>query len=246
MRIFLNCHEMDSEVHRDLHEMGTIVHPQTMQDKHVADDKDYRTLELSPYSFQVIDGGDRDLWLQLRGGSLEWAQAEFLERTLSLDIPGSHGVNPGAAWRLREETWKPFIHQGEFAYTYSERFSQPASVHGKSPSVLSRVISELGEHPDTRQAVLGMWDARTDTWRIGGEARVPCTLHYQFLRRLGKLNAIYTMRSSDFFTHFAYDIWLALELQARVAKEIDVPIGTLTFFTGSLHVYAKDAKENVF
>jgi thymidylate synthase len=54
------------------------------------------------------------------------------------------------------------------------------------------------------------------------------------------------MRSSDFHTHFVYDIWMALELLAYVADELGVPVGRFTFFSGSLHIYQKDADLGAF
>lgn len=242
MRIYANCMEMHSEVKRDLHEMGIKVHPQTMQDKQVADNPDFETLELSPCDFTILDGRDRDDLLVHTGKRLDWAKAEFEERVDG----GTH--NPGSAWELRRETWAQFIHNGEFAYTYSERFGQP--LHSKRGefcgSPLDIVVRELREHPDTRQAILPMFDGYTDLPNLGGKARVPCTLQYQFLIRAGELRMIYTMRSSDFATHFPYDIWLALQLQEYVASVLTIAPGRFTFFTGSLHLYAKDADPGTF
>ena len=46
MRIFSNFAEALNEIKRDLAEMGTEIHPQTMQDKYVGDNPDYITKEL--------------------------------------------------------------------------------------------------------------------------------------------------------------------------------------------------------
>lgn len=249
MRIYRSCDEMHEEVKRDLHEMGTIVHPQTMQDKAVGDDADYRTLELSPYGFMLEDATDRDDWLRRLGCSLPWAIAEFNERARRPYMTGSV-VNPGEAWTHREHVWKEFIHQGRFAYTYSERIGLGVADMSTQPpsdtSAIRRVIFELSTNPDSRQCVLPIFNAIYDLPNLGGIARVPCSLHYQFLRRREALEMLYVMRSSDFATHFPYDIWLACELQRFVATELGVPAGRFTFFTGSLHLYAKDADPGVF
>jgi thymidylate synthase len=240
---------MYSDVRRDLHEMGTLVHPQTMQDRNVADDPQYRTLELSPYCFTILDGSDRLAWLIGMKKSWEWVDAELKERVKCHEHHSQvySGINPGTAWRLRSDVWAPFLHDGKvFAYTYSERFSLGAYALGKEYSALRRVIAELQAHPDTRQAVLPIFNADLDLPNMGGIARIPCSMHYQFLRRDDKLHMIYTMRSSDFLTHFPYDIALALELQAYIARILEIPVGPMTFFTGSLHLYAKDADPGVF
>lgn len=245
---------MHNEVARDLHEMGTLVHPQTMQDKEVGSDPMYRTLELSPYGFTIIDASDRDTWIETIKYDLDWCRADFVERTSSAQI------NPGRAWKLRGDTWKEFMHPDEdgnlkFAYTYAERFNRPLfDEHGEYiqfgvenvHNPLSRVVEELALRPDTRQAVVPIFDAMADLPNLGGKKRVPCSLHYQFLIREGKLTMLYVMRSSDFLTHFPYDIWMATQMQSHIAGLLDIPPGRFTFFTGSLHLYAKDADESMF
>lgn len=238
MRLYRNCREMHSEVKRDLHEMGILVHPETMQDRYVGDDPNYRTLELSPCVFTILDGSDRDDWLTQLGANLEWARAELNDRWSALTAKHHEHLNPGRAWTLRRETWEPFLHGGRFAYTYGERFNR----HSR----LAAILYELDVRPDTRQAVLPVFSAELDTKHLGGTARVPCSMHYQFLRRPDGLRCFYVMRSTDFITHFPYDIWLALSLQERIASECNLKSGHFTFFSGSLHIYAKDADPGVF
>lgn len=248
MRIYANCQEMYSDVRRDLHEMGTKVHPQTMQDLDVRHDERFATLELSPAVFTIINGDDRDDWLDNIGYNLAWARAEFAERTSSAQI------NPGEAWKLRADTWAQFIHDGQFAYTYAERFNEPLFddsgnyIEIGPNSVLtplSAVGIQLEENPSTRQAILPIFTAE-DLVHAGGKRRIPCSLHYQFMIREEGLRCLYVMRSSDFLTHFPYDIWLALELQSHLAGLLGCPVGHFTFFSGSLHLYAKDADPGVF
>lgn len=241
MRIYHDCKEMHSEVRRDLHEMGTHVHPQTMQDMDVADNPDYRTLELSPYSFSILDGSDRHQWIKDIKYSHEWCLADFDERT------AGHPINPGNAWKFRADTWRPFIHDGKFAYTYSERLNVNIGDEASGDiTALEMITKELERHPDSRQCVLPVFENWTDLPNLGGTKRVPCSMYYQFMRRAEGLRMIYTMRSSDFATHFPYDIWQGLQLQKYVADMLDIPVGRFTFFTGSLHLYAKDADPGVF
>lgn len=242
MRIYDSCLEMHNEVARDLHEMGTHVHPETMQDKDVRDNDDYTTLELSPYDFAIIDPSDRnDLILKL-GLNLQWCFNDFDERV------SAEPINPGVAWTSRRETWEPFIHDGKFAYTYNERINM--RVHNleevRGVPALDILIRELMKNPNTRQAVLPIFCAPYDLPHLGGVARVPCSLHYQFAIREGELRMFYVMRSSDFATHFAYDIWMATRLQLYVANQIGLKIGRFAFFTGSLHLYKKDWDKRVF
>lgn len=246
MRIYETCAEMHSDVKRDLHEMGTRVHPQTMQDQNVSNDPGFETLELSPCSFMILKGGDRDDWVQSLGGNLDWCRADFNERIFNPYYYGAEGPNPGDAWKLRADVWEQFIHNGRFAYTYGERFGAQSDVSHSTKSAIQRVIEQLRVHPDTRQAILPVFDGFRDLPHLGGKQRVPCSLHYQFMRRRGELDMVYVMRSSDFHTHFMYDIWMALSLQDFVSGILQIEPGRFTFFTGSLHIYAKDADPGVF
>lgn len=226
MRIFKDCKEMISEVHRDLFEMGIRVNPKTMQDKFVEGDENYQTIELSGYSFAILNTDDLDQMIMDRKLSLVWCEADFRERI------NPEEINPGQAYTLRSE-WDEFVHGGKFAYTYNERIRYQ----------LEDTINILKFDPNTRQAVLTIYEGMKDTANRGGKNRVPCSMYYQFLIRDGKLDVIYTMRSSDFMTHFPYDIWMAARLRDLIAKEVEVPVGKLIFFSGSLHCYKKDMPE---
>ena len=232
MRIFANCKEMLSEVHRDLFEMGIRVKPKTMQDKVITGRKEYETIELSGYSFAIMDTADIDDMIKARGLNLEWCYADLAER-LSPDL-----INPGTAYKLREE-WEEFVHGDKFAYTYNERIREQ----------LRDTIDVLEFDNASRQAVITIYNGTMDSANRGGLSRVPCSMYYQFLIRGNKLDVIYTMRSSDFMTHFPYDIWMAAQLQNRILSELNdkklinarmIKPGKLVFFSGSLHCYEKD------
>jgi len=226
MRIFKNCKEMVSEVHRDLFEMGVRVTPKTMQDKKIEGNEDFSTLELSGYSFAIMDTQDLDQMVEDRGLNLKWCYEDLAER-----LNPEH-VNPGEAYKLRGE-WEEFVHGGKFAYTYNERLRYQ----------VQDTVRVLQFDHDTRQAVITIYEGEKDALNRGGIKRVPCSMYYQFLVRKGKLDVIYTMRSSDFLTHFPYDIWMAARLRDFIAQEIGVPTGRLVFFSGSLHAYKKDIPE---
>jgi hypothetical protein len=251
MRIYANVGEAVRETERDLWEMGITVHPQTMQDKDVADDADFETREIRGYGFKIAGCA----WTR----EAEEAVVRYLlpeeQHEAVLDyIPREHGdrisgvaMNPGNAWRARSSVWNEFLHNGKFAYTYAERFAPQ----------LERVIEELHNRPDTRQAIINVHSnispvrhlgveipvtSSDDLAHMGGSGRVPCSLHYQLLRREGELDLIYCMRSCDFLVHFPVDLMLAMRLQSWAADQLCVEVGTLTYFAGSLHAYAKEMR----
>lgn len=258
MRIYSEPFQAVREVERDLWEIGIDVHPQTMQDQYVADNPDFMTKELQGYAFKIMDW----VWHPQTEANvvkyvlkrddqsvIDYIDFEFQDRVSG--VP----QNPGHSWVKRMDLWKQFLHNGKFHYTYSERIAPQ----------LHRIVHELTEKPDTRQAIINIhsnicphdWSRSgaqvndvsrsADLENMGGAGRVPCSMYYQLMRRSNKLDLIYTMRSCDYLTHFPVDLMLALRLQNWVAKRLDIGPGAFTYFAGSLHCYRKDmAKRGVF
>ena len=275
MRIYSNPLEAVREVERDLWEMGINVHPQTMQDKAIADDPDYKTKELQAYGFQISQWSwKRDIEAAMVNYVLTGKLGEGVHESLYnllgyieqeiMDRVGGEPMNPGRSYLKRPEVWEQFLHDGKFAYTYSERITPQ----------LSRLLDELKVRPDTRQGIINFHsnicpvmtssefesaqltkfqDGKSlrdyannpvqesvDLRNMGGSGRIPCSMYYQAMNRNGKLDLIYTMRSCDFLVHFPVDIALALRFQAFLASQLGLPVGMFTYFTGSLHAYQKD------
>lgn len=227
-RIYKNCKEAINEIERDIMEMGISVHPHTMQNKQVKDNPDYETLEVQNYTFTILNTSDKDSIIP----NLEWCKAEFEER-----ISADEKINPGVAWKLRKEVWEEFLNNDlEFDYTYHDRIN--------AFNQLDRVITELRQNPDTRQAIIHIHFPE-DVLKMR-TARIPCSMYYQFMIRRGKLDIIYNMRSSDFDTHFTNDIWLAAELRDAVARGANFPPGLFHMNIGSLHRYKNYTKKHVF
>lgn len=217
MRSFSDFRQANNEIKRDLAELGTYVHPQTMQDKQVAHDPEYGTRELINYDYMVLEPRLEDL-----SPVQPWADAEFLERISFV------GPRSGEAWKLRADVWQEFAERG-FTYSYGERYQ----------AGLDSIIDELRKHPESRQLFLSVWDPVLDSDRLG-DLRVPCSLGYWLVKRDGQLHMTYMERSADFATHFENDQYLSHKLQRHVANEIGVPTGRFTHWIGSLHVYQKD------
>lgn len=228
MRIYTNWDECYEEVKRDLAEMGIDVFPKSMQDKVIAGDMRFATKELQNYSYCLLNVKSGDI----SGVTQPWADAEFKER-----VNPSGNVNPGEAWKLREEIWSEYMHDGKMAYSYNERLFRNDQ--------LNKVIERLSNDLDSRQLWVSIWDPNEDVDKLGGVSRVPCSLGYNFQYRDGKLNIHYIMRSCDFSTHFVNDVYLAVKLLEYVAKRTGLEVGSITHTMFSLHVYRKDI-ENVF
>jgi hypothetical protein len=232
MRIYISAMEMVKEVERDLFEMGTRYQTETVQDKNVAHDPDYKTIELFGYGYLLKRWRDLKEMTQYLKLDEKWLEAESDER-LGI-VPCVH-PNPGDAWKLLPDLWLPFLRNGFFAYSYAERW-------GKQ---LPYVINELKEHPFSRQAIITMYDQHQDMMNWGGLDRVPCSLTYQFVYREEKLNLLYSQRSCDFKTFFGADVYFACKLLEYVATRLGQDPGSLVHVLGSLHAFQKDL-EGVF
>ena len=232
MRIFTNAVEMVNEVERDLFEMGTQYQSATVQDQDVANNPDFQTMELTGYGYTLTNFDSKDLWeMVAKSGKIspEWLTAELSERCYGLN---TYPLNPGVAWERNKPFWNRFIRNGVFSYSYAERYQEQ----------LPYIIRELKEKPNTRQAILTMYDKHQDMMHWGGRDRVPCSLTYQFLLRENKLVLIYNQRSCDFVKFFPSDVWLTVGLLMYVAREIDREPGQFIHFLGSLHAFAGDLK----
>lgn len=101
---------------------------------------------------------------------------------------------------------------------------------------ISRVIDELQRNPDTRRAVLQMWDA-PDLINTG-QLEVPCNIAITFRHVRGKLDMTVLNRSNDI-------IWGALGanivhmtmLHELIAFGAGIPLGTYRVFSTNAHVY---------
>lgn len=105
---------------------------------------------------------------------------------------------------------------------------------------LPQVVDLLRRDPDSRQAVLTVWNGR----ELDQPCRdVPCTTSVQFLLRDDQLHTRFVMRSSDAILGIPYDWWFVSRLGVAVASALDVEVGSFTHTTGSLHFYDRDLGE---
>ena len=238
MRIFQNTGEMVREVERDLFEMGVRYQSKTVQDQDVGDDPKFRTIELSGYAYRLSNPDPGEIiqmadYFDYDQDYQKWMIQEAAERLYGGPFP----LNPGAAWALREDFWGKFIRNGVFSYSYAERWQ----------AQLPYIVRELTEKPNTRQAILTMYDRHEDMLNWGGFDRVPCSVSYQFILREGKLDVIYNQRSCDFMKFFLEDIFFTVKMADYVGTRIKSEPGDFVHFLGSLHAFQGDLEDrNIF
>lgn len=101
---------------------------------------------------------------------------------------------------------------------------------------LTRIVRLLREDPNSRRAVLAMWDPLAD---LGTDAKdLPCNTHVYFKLRDSKLNMLVSCRSNDLIlgcyganaVHFSV-------LQEWMAAQLGCGIGVYTHVSDSWHYY---------
>lgn len=97
------------------------------------------------------------------------------------------------------------------------------------------VIKRLKDDPDTRQAVVTIWNPEFDL--LPNKRDYPCTILHQFRIRDNKLNMSVYMRSNDVWLGAAYDFFQFTRVQLAVASVLGIEPGTYNHHVGSLHIY---------
>lgn len=121
------------------------------------------------------------------------------------------------------------------------RFLDGGDLHGgygrRIRDQVPRVVERLAVDPDTRQAIITIWDPAYDQVDTRD---LPCTLNFGFRVRDGKLNMSVCMRSSDLWLGLPYDVFTFTQLQCTVAHALGLPVGTYTHHAYSFHLYERN------
>lgn len=104
----------------------------------------------------------------------------------------------------------------------------------------SHVCTELNRDPSSRRAVVIYTRPTMHVDQsAGGMQDFACTNTVQYLNRYGVLNAYVNMRSNDAVFGYANDYaWQKFVLDS-LAKDLDLEVGKIMWFAGSLHFYER-------
>ena len=101
------------------------------------------------------------------------------------------------------------------------------------------VVDSLLKDRDSRQAVMTVWRPNPRDSKD-----IPCTVALQFIIRNGAINCIATMRSSDAWLGWVYDVFnfsmIAYYIRERIAEATGTEVldlGKLQLTAGSQHIY---------
>lgn len=120
-----------------------------------------------------------------------------------------------------------------------EQFADNGIFHGaygvRIFGMLQPIIDLLKYDPDSRQAILTIYNSQAD---LNVQAKdIPCTLTIQFMIRDNKLCARTSMRSNDIWLGLPYDLIQFIALQGAIAKALSISMGWYCHTVGSLHLY---------
>ena len=238
-RIFKDCLEMVQEMDRELKVSGITVPVKHYQNKELTGENQ-NTKELIGVNFVISKPslGKKDMLKFLfkdEADNIEkYCEQEFLDRI------NREGLNPGNSYKIRLDLWQALMSKKDgdkFDYTYSERINYCHQ--------LDNAIAALKDDIHSRRAMIMIFRPEDTLESSGFSTRIPCSIDYQFLIRNNKLIVIYSIRSNDYFKHFAIDIWLANALQEYMVEQLkdvypNLKVGSLNYYCGSFHAYNED------
>lgn len=167
-----------------------------------------------------------------------------------VDLPPVRIPNP--AFAVAEAVWILSGSDQPWIYTYNQRLASFAD-HGRLLGAYGprlrrwrtssgRVVDQLDHvrrllawDPDSRRAVIQLYDPGRDHPDNGD---VPCTLSYRFYLRDRRLHMHTTMRSQDAWLGFCYDIFTATLIHELLAGWLGAVVGEYHHHIDSLHLYS--------
>jgi hypothetical protein len=149
-------------------------------------------------------------------------------------LHGAYGPRLGThSWfDFKEQEFIDFRNNG---VRESRKFGSMRSYSEKNQFI--EITEKLRDDPDTRQAVMTIWNPQYDTEKHND---ILGTIVFHFLRRHDKLNMIVYMRSQDLMTGFLYDTLQFRWFQEILAGWLDIEVGKYTHIAGSMHLYSSD------
>jgi thymidylate synthase len=146
----------------------------------------------------------------------------------AIQLIAGRAMNPQLVTQIAPP-FEQFMNGGSFHGAYGKRISnQMATVHDR-----------LARDPDTRQAIVTLWDPNLD--QLEGMRDYPCTVALRFsVATDGTLEMDTIMRSNDVWRGTPYDIFQFTQLQRTLARSLYREPGIYRHTTWSLHLYETD------
>lgn len=202
------------------------------RDGHQLGSRDGQSSEILGFTAKLDTANHTFLFNKVRKLSPYYACAEFLWYLSMTDDT--------SFLQLFAPSYKKFTEDGVHAFgAYGHRWK--TNDPNSSTDQITQVIEILRKHPESRQAVITMWEANDLYHAIAiSKKDLPCTLTHQFLLRNGYLHLVTNMRSNDAWLGLPYDVFCNTQLQKLVADILGVSVGSYTHNVGSMHYYERN------
>ncbi|MFT0892975.1 thymidylate synthase [Pseudochelatococcus sp. G4_1912] len=213
---------------------------------------------------EIVKEGIDDILIELYQALIEHGKVSSGTRGEIKEILGVLVTirNPCARISCSENRGKPFSALGEliwylsgsnrldFIQAYIDKYKDDAekngTLHGAyGPRLykmrgkinqLKNVINLLKRHPDSKRAVIQIFNAEDIT---GNFKEIPCTTTMQFFVRQKRLYLSITMRSNDAYWGLPHDVFCFTMMQEIVARQLGYELGEYYHYVGSMHIYTK-------
>jgi len=106
---------------------------------------------------------------------------------------------------------------------------------GKKDQVHDYIIPLLKHDPNTRRAIISLFNPSTDSDLLN--KNIPSLMTIYFKIRDGKLNVTCVIRSNDFFIGWPGNTYQIYLLQKYVAEKLGTGTGTLSTISCSAHIF---------
>lgn len=113
------------------------------------------------------------------------------------------------------------------------------SIWQRMETQINDVLEMLAKNPETRRAHL-LIGREDDVRKAMTGFEQPCHFAFDFMIKDVKLDMYAYLRSNDVVRAFPADVYAAMQLQARLAKELNVGVGTYTHIATRAQIYSRD------
>jgi len=122
--------------------------------------------------------------------------------------------------------------QAIYEYSYGPRIF---NFQGKTDQVNDYIIPLLKNDPNSRRAVISLFNPNTDSDVMNKNVPSLMFIHYKIID--GKLNCTCFIRSNDFFIGWVGNVYQIFLLQKTIAEKLNIKTGALTTISSSAHIF---------
>jgi thymidylate synthase len=177
--------------------------------------------------FNIFFALEEVLWILAGSGNVDWISF-FNENMRNFADPGHPGFHGSYGLRMRH--WNA-------GGSHRERWDNERLGISEIDQIQAAASKIVGD-PDTRQAVISLWDPARDNIDVSRD--FPCNNLVYLNQRSGVLDLSVVIRSNDLIWGTPYNAIQFTGLLALLAGMTHLKMGKITYFVNNLHIYIDD------